>query len=79
MLDARIFQNIALEIPIFQKIEQKETFVFLIGALFVRLISLRKASEMMDMEPEMFLKLLEIMGLDFSYLTEDDVALEKGW
>lgn len=78
MLDARIFQNIALEIPIFQKIDQKETFVFLIGALFARLISLRKASEMMDMEPEMFLKLLEIMGLDFSYLTEDDVAIEKG-
>lgn len=79
MLDARIFQNIALEIPIFQKIDQKETFVFLIGALFARLISLRKASEIIDMEPEMLLKLLEIMGLDFSYLTEDDVAIEQGW
>lgn len=79
MLNAQTFQNIAIEIPVFQKIDQKETFVFLIGALFARLISLRKASEIMDMEPEMFLKLLEIMGLDFSYLTEDDITIEKGW
>ena len=56
MLNAQTFQNIAIEIPVFQKIDQKETFVFLIGALFARLISLRKASEIMDMEPEMFLK-----------------------
>ena len=79
MLNAQTFQNIAIEIPVFQKIDQKETFVFMIGALFARLISLRKASEIMDMEPEMFLKLLEIMGLDFSYLTEDDITIEKGW
>ena len=79
MLATQTFRSIALEIPIFREIDQKENFIFVIGALFTRLISLRKASEIMDMEPEIFLKLLDVMGLDFSYLAEDDVALEKGW
>ena len=79
MLATQTFRSIALEIPIFREIDQKENFIFVIGALFARLISLRKASEIMDMEPEIFLKLLDVMGLDFSYLAEDDVALEKGW
>ena len=79
MLATQTFRSIALEIPIFREIDQKENFIFVIGALFARLISLRKASEIMDMKPEIFLKLLDVMRLDFSYLTEDDVALEKGW
>jgi len=77
MLKVQTFRQIALEIPIFREIDQKENFIFVIGALFARLISVRKASEIMDMEPEIFLKLLDVMGLDFSYLAEDDIALEK--
>jgi len=31
------------------------------------------------MEPEMFLQILDLMGIEFSYLSENDVALEKNW
>jgi hypothetical protein len=59
------FQEIASQLQLFQSIEQKERFIFVIGALTSRLISLYKASE--------------IMGIDFSYLTVEDVVIEKIW
>jgi predicted HTH domain antitoxin len=49
------------------------------GALTSRLISLHTASEIMEMDTEMFLKVLELMGIDFSYLTVEDIAIEKIW
>ncbi|WP_427161845.1 hypothetical protein ACQFX9_09855 [Aliinostoc sp. HNIBRCY26] len=39
-----IFQEIASQVQLFQNIEQKETFIFVIGALTSRLISLHKAA-----------------------------------
>jgi predicted HTH domain antitoxin len=74
-----IFQEIASQVQLFQNIEQKETFIFVIGALTSRLISLHKAAEIMEMEQEVFLKILELMNIDFSYLTVEDIAIEKTW
>ncbi|MEI3650547.1 MAG: hypothetical protein V6D39_11265 [Dolichospermum lemmermannii FEM_B0920] len=73
------FQEIASQLQLFQSIEQKKRFIFVIGALTSRLISLYKASEIMEMDTEMFLKVLELMGIDFSYLTVEDVVIEKIW
>jgi len=73
------FQEIASQVQLFQSIEQKETFIFVLGALISRLISLHKAAEIMEMDTEVFLKILELMGIDFSYLTVEDIALEKTW
>lgn len=73
------FQEIASQVQLFQSIEQKETFIFVIGALTSRLISLHKAAEIMEMDTEIFLKILELMGIDFSYLTVEDIAREKNW
>ena len=73
------FQEIASQVQLFQNIEQKETFIFVLGALTSRLISLHKAAEIMEMDTEVFLKILELMGIDFSYLTVEDIALEKTW
>ncbi|MEH2055224.1 MAG: hypothetical protein V7K97_03405 [Nostoc sp.] len=67
-------RSVASEIPLFNNIEQKETFLFAIGELFSRVISLKKAAEMMEMEPDVFLKLLDLMGLEFSYLTEQGMS-----
>ncbi|MCC5665954.1 hypothetical protein LC653_19025 [Nostoc sp. CHAB 5784] len=72
-------RSVASEIPLFNNLEQKETFLFVIGALFSRVISLKKAAKIMEMEPDVFLKLLDLMGLEFSYLTEQDIAIEKDW
>jgi predicted HTH domain antitoxin len=73
------FQEIASQVQLFQSIEQKETFIFVLGALISRLISLHKAAEIMEMDTEVFLKILELMGIDFSYLTVEDIAIEKTW
>lgn len=72
-------RSVASEVPLFNNIEQKETFLFVIGALFSRVISLKKAAEIMEMEPDVFVTLLDLIGLKFSYLTEQDIAIEKDW
>lgn len=72
-------QNIAAEVQLFNILEQKENFLIILGALTARIISLKKASEVLTLEPDTFLKILELMGIEFSYLTEDDIAAEKVW
>jgi predicted HTH domain antitoxin len=72
-------QQIASEVQLFNTLEQKENFLFLLGALTARLISLKKAAEILNLDPEILTKILELMGIDFSYLTEADVAAEKSW
>jgi len=73
------FQEIAAEVQLFNNIEQKEKFVFVVGALVSRLISLQKGAEIIGLEPEVFLKLLEVMNIEFSYLTPQDIEIEKSW
>ena len=79
MVSRETRQEIASNVQIFQKVEQKEIFLFLVGALVSRVISLKKAAEIMELEVEVLLQLLELMGIDFSYLTDEDIALERSW
>ncbi|MDJ0904186.1 MAG: hypothetical protein QNJ55_35925 [Xenococcus sp. MO_188.B8] len=72
-------QEIAGNIQIFPEIEQKERFLFVVVALVSRIISLKKAAEIMELEVEVLLQLLEIMGIEFSYLSNEDIAIEKSW
>ena len=74
-----VLQGIASSVQIFQDVEQKESFLFVLGALVSRIISLKKGAEIMEMEPEVLLKLLELMGIEFSYLSPEDVSLERNW
>ena len=74
-----LFPNIVAEVKLFNTPEQKEIFLFVLGALTARILSLKKASEVLNLEPEAFLQILDLMGIEFSYLTEDDVAAEQTW
>ena len=78
-MNRELTKTIASELQVFKTVAQKENFLFLIGALHAKVISLQKAAEVMEMEPEMFLQILDLMGIEFSYLSENDVALEKNW
>lgn len=79
IMNREVTQTIASEVQLFQTVDQKENFLFLIGALLVRVISLKKASEIMQLEPSEFLKILDLMGIEFSYLSEEDIEIEKSW
>lgn len=79
MKTQEMFRSIASQVQLFKDVEQKEKFLFVLGALFSRVISLKKASEIMEIEPQVFLKILDLMGIEFSYLSPEDVALEKNW
>lgn len=79
LMNQELTKVIASEVQLFQTLDQKESFLFLIGALLARVISLKKASEIMQLEPSEFLKILDLMGIEFSYLSEEDIELEKSW
>ncbi|NEQ32165.1 MAG: hypothetical protein F6K04_14375 [Leptolyngbya sp. SIO4C5] len=72
-------EQLATEVQIFNTLEQKENFLFVLGALTARIVSLKKAAELLELETEAFLKILDLIGIEFSYLTEEDVQLEKNW
>ncbi|NEQ80347.1 MAG: hypothetical protein F6K26_08830 [Moorea sp. SIO2I5] len=79
MSNKEMFKTIASEVQLFQDMGQKENFIFVIGALVSRLISLQKAAEIMQIEPEVFLKILDLMGIEFSYLSSEDITIEQNW
>ena len=54
-------------VPTFRSEEEKERFLIVLGALSLRLISLAKASEMMEMDKDTFLKFLDSFGVEYSY------------
>ncbi len=76
-MNSNLTHTIASEVQLFQSVEQKEDFLFLLGALLAKVISLKKAAEVMQLEPAEFLRILDLMGIEFSYLSEEDVAAEK--
>ncbi len=63
----------------FRNIEDKEKFLIVVSALKLRLVSLARASEIMNMTKSGFLELLEALDIDYSYLTESDIEMEKTW
>lgn len=79
MLDSNTLKSITSKIKIFQDIKTKETFLLILGALTARIISLKKAAEIMDMEVDFLLKLLDLMGFEFSDLSIEDVEVERSW
>ncbi|MGB3206949.1 MAG: hypothetical protein WBB28_18345 [Crinalium sp.] len=72
-------QNIAATLPIFTDKQKKEQFLFILGALTLRLISLSKAAEVMNIDSEELLQILDLLGIDFSYLDEEDIEREREW
>ena len=65
------------EVPFFHDEKTKERFLLVLGALSARLISLRKAAEIMELEETTLLEIMEMLGFEFSYLEESDIGLER--
>ena len=72
-------QNIAVSLPVFTELEQKERFLFVLGALTARMISMRKSAEVMNLDEAELLQILDLLGIDFSYLKDEDIQREKNW
>ena len=74
-----VLKPIVKAVPLFSNIEDKEKLLVVVSALKLRLLSLAKASEIMNMTKTGFLELLEALDVDYSYLTEKDIEVEKTW
>ena len=79
MVSKEVLKEIAANVQIFSDVEQKERFLYIVGALVSRLISLKKAAEIMGLEVEALLQILESMNIEFSYLSSEDIAIERSW
>ena len=76
-MQASPLREIAKELPFFKSLDDREKLLGVLGALVLRRISLSKASEIMGMETEKFLGMLDAMNLEYSYLEEEDVEVER--
>ena len=72
-------KEIAKDLPFFKTVDGREKLLGVVGALVLRRISLNKASEIVGMEKERFLGLLDAMRLEYSYLEDQDVDVERKW
>jgi predicted HTH domain antitoxin len=72
-------QELAEDLPFFSTLEERERLLTVIGALALRRISLRKACEILEMDKSALLGILDAAGMDFSYLEERDIEIEKRW
>ncbi|RKY57519.1 MAG: hypothetical protein DRP94_08670 [Candidatus Latescibacterota bacterium] len=72
-------REIADDLPLLKSSEEREKLLGVVGALVLRRVSLDKASEIMGMRREAFLGLLEALGVEYSYLEEEDVEAERAW
>lgn len=72
-------KEIAKDLPFFKTLDDREKLLGVVGALVLRRISLSKASEIMGMERERFLGLLDAMRLEYSYLEDQDIDVERKW
>ena len=74
-----ILKPIVEAVPLFRDIKDKEKFLIVVSALKLRLVSLARASEIMHMTKTGFLELLELLDIDYSYLSENDIKKEITW
>lgn len=72
-------QELADDLPFFRSIEQRERLLTVIGALVLRRISIKKACEALEMEKDALLGILDAAGMEYSYLEERDIEIEKQW
>ncbi len=72
-------REIANELRFLKAVDDREKLLGVVGAPVLRKISLAKASEIMGMERERFLGLLDAMNLEYSYLRDQDIDIEKRW
>lgn len=74
-----VLKEVIEAVPVFETIEKKEKFLIVLSALSLRLISLSKAAELMEMNKEALLNFLDALGFKYSYLEKSDVELERSW
>lgn len=78
-MQTEVLKPIVMALPLFRNREDKERFLIIVSALKLRLISLAKATEIMGMTRPGLLDLLKSLDIDYSYLSESDVVIEKSW
>jgi len=72
-----MLENIVREVPLFKSLEKKQRFIEVMGALSLRLVSLARAAEIMEMDKDQFLNILDNYGYEFYFLDQDDIELER--
>ena len=65
------------EFPLFDTYEKREKFLKVLGLLTSHQITLKKASELLELDVEKLTFLLDILGVDYSFLNREEAKLEK--
>lgn len=76
MNESKISEAVS-DFPLFRKQEEKERFFLVLGLLISRQISLAKAAEAIGVSREELEFLLDKLGIDYYFLSDEDVKKEK--
>lgn len=76
MNESKISEAVA-DFPLFRKQEEKERFFLALGLLISRQISLAKAAEAIGVTREELQFLLDKLGIDYCFLSDEDIEKEK--
>lgn len=65
------------DFPLFSRYEEKERFFLVLGLLLSRQISFARAAELAGLSREELSLLLDKLGIEYDFLTEEDIKNEK--
>lgn len=68
---------VVTDFPLFQRYEEKERFFLVLGLLVSRQISFARAAELAGLNRVEFSFLLDKLGIEYEFLTEEDVKYER--
>ncbi|MFA4640523.1 hypothetical protein [Pyrococcus kukulkanii] len=70
-------EKVVWEFPLFKTYEEKEKFFKVLGLLVSHQITFEKAAELLKLDREKLAFLLDLLGVEYSFLDEEEAKLEK--
>ncbi|AMM53571.1 hypothetical protein [Pyrococcus kukulkanii] len=70
-------EKVVWEFPLFKTYEEKEKFFKVLGLLVSHQITFEKAAEFLKLDAEKLAFLLDLLGVEYSFLDEEEAKLEK--
>ena len=70
-------RGVITDFPLFRGYDEKERFFLVLGLLVSRQISFARAAELTGLSREDFSFLVDKLGIEYDFLTEEDVKEER--
>ena len=70
-------RGVITDFPLFRRYDEKESFFLVLGLLVSRQISFARAAELTGLSREELSFLMDKLGIEYDFLTEEDIKEER--